>query len=81
MRKLTKKQKRMQRMVADIKGYISTYDGQVGYLDYSDDCFISDIVYGLGIAIDPKMNAWAMGFIKFKKELAIWLESHKDRVN
>jgi hypothetical protein len=81
MNRLTKKQKRMFKMVNDIKKYIDTYDKQIGYLDYTDDCFISDMIYAIGLSLDPKANEWATGFIKFKKELYCWLAKHEGRVN
>ena len=70
---MTKKQKRVERVVKRLQEYMNTYNEQVGYLDYSDETIIKDVLYGLGIALRPKHNAWATGFRKFKEELKKYL--------
>ena len=65
---LTKDQKRVMQIVEDLKHYINTYEAQPGYLGYTDETIILDMIYGLGIAIDPKYKM-SLGFDKFKKLL------------
>lgn len=67
--KLTKKQKRMRQAVDRIKHYVDTYDTQPGFLDYSDDTFIKDMLYGIGVALDQRKYAFAPGFDEFKRVL------------
>jgi hypothetical protein len=62
-------QKRMKLMVEYMKRYISTYDKQYGYECYSDQTFTYDILYGLGIALNPKEHRFADGFDTFKNKL------------
>jgi hypothetical protein len=66
-------QEKVKRAIAYLKHYIDTYDKQVGYLDYSDDCIINDILYGLGVALDPKEYLMAPGYNKFKERLKAFL--------
>lgn len=67
-KEITPAQRRMQDAVAYLKDYMGTYDKQYGYLDYSDDTLINDVLYGLGVALDPR-NKFADGFAAFKKVL------------
>ena len=75
------KQKRMVKAVESLKHYIDTYDKQPMYEDYTDACFINDIIYGLGIALDEKQYSMADGFIRFKTFLAGFLKEHEGKVN
>jgi len=65
---MNKKRKRVKQIVDDLKEYINTYEKQHGYLDYSDEIIINDMLYGIGLAIDKKYK-WHDGFEKFKKHL------------
>ena len=65
---MTKKQKRMKEIVKKFQHYVSTYDIQRGYIDYSDTTFIDDMLYGIGIAISDDYKL-APGFQKFKDML------------
>ena len=51
------------------------------YEDYTDACFINDIIYGLGIALDERQYSMADGFIRFKIFLADFLKEHEGKVN
>ena len=66
---MTKKQKRVFEIIKALKHYINTYENQIGYLDYSDEIIIKDMLYGIGIAIDEKYK-WGKGFDNFKNYLA-----------
>ena len=65
---MTKKQKRMKEIVNKFQKYVETYDKQHGYLDYTDNTFIDDMLYGIGIAISGDYK-FAQGFFKFKELL------------
>ena len=61
--------KRMELMVQYLKRYIDTYDNQYGYQNYSDTTLIDDILYGLGVALNPEKHQFADGFDTFKNKL------------
>ncbi len=67
-------QKRMKLMVKYFKAYIKTYDKQYGYENYSDTTFINDVLYGLGVAIDPNNHQYSNGFDVWKKKLMEFLK-------
>lgn len=67
--KLTRKQKRMRDMVERMRAYMNSYVDQYGYMDYTDDTFIDDVLYGLGISIDAKKYYAASGFEQFKDDI------------
>ena len=67
-KKLTAKQRRMKKAVESLQEYMNTYSNQTGYLDYSDETFINDVLYGIGIALEPEDHQFAQGFRKFLKE-------------
>ena len=67
---LTTRQKQVEIGIKYLKRYIDTYDKQFGYLDYTDETIIDDILYGLGVAIDSDEYKFASGFRKFKERLA-----------
>lgn len=60
----------MKDVVASLQKYVSTYDQQHGYENYSDETFIEDILYGIGKALDEKFEM-APGFQKFKEEVLL----------
>jgi hypothetical protein len=70
---LTKRQKRMQKIVAAMQLYVSTYNDQSSYLDYSDETLINDMLYGIGLALDDKEFYSGTGFDRFKKRLRGYL--------
>ena len=67
--KLNKVQKRMQEIVARFQHYVATYTNQAYYTDYADKTFVHDMLYGIGIALDPEKFHMSSGFEKFKTEL------------
>jgi hypothetical protein len=75
---MNKKQKRMKKAVEYMQNYINTYDKQTGYLDYSDDCFILDMIYGIGLALDSKDYEFADGFNNFKKVVVELIKEKSD---
>lgn len=66
-------QKRMKLMVQYLKEYIETYDKQYHYENYSDTILIDDILYGLGVALDPKAHQYADGYETWKNKLIQYL--------
>lgn len=65
----TRKQKRMGKIVKRFQEYVASYSQQMCYQDYSDETFIHDILYGIGIAFDKKQFGMADGYGKWKKKL------------
>jgi hypothetical protein len=60
---------RMKLMVEYIQDYMRTYTQQYNYQEYTDETFIQDILYGLGVAINPQDHRWADGFDRWKETL------------
>jgi len=71
---MTKKQKRMKTAIQDLVDYMATYELQERWLDCSDETFIDDVLYGLGVALDKNEHRWANGFDIFKEKLRKHLE-------
>lgn len=67
----------MKSVVEHLTKYIVTYKSQPGWEEYSDELFINDILYGLGVSLSDK-NQYATGFTKFKKELLTHLQNDLD---
>ncbi len=68
--------KRMELMVKYLQRYLETYDKQYGYQNYTDRTFINDILYGLGVALNPENHQYADGFDRWKKELIEFLKEN-----
>ena len=62
-------QERMKLMVKYLQRYMETYDQQYGYENYTDKTFIYDVVYCLGVALNPTEHQYANGFDKWKMKL------------
>lgn len=61
--------KSMKDIVADFEKYVVTYKSQADYENYSYETFINDMVYGIGLAINPETYMWADGYESFKIDL------------
>lgn len=72
-KKLTKAQKEMRERVYSLEKYVETYSGQPGYLDYSVITFTNDMLYGIGLALDPKRYRNADGYQEFLRVLKIFI--------
>lgn len=72
--KLTPAQERMRDAVASLQKYMATYDKQYGYLDYRDETYINDVLYGLGRSLDRRFE-FAGGFAEFKRFLLTHLKA------
>lgn len=66
----------MKKRVEYLQNYMNTYNKQMSYLDYRDETFIHDILYGLGVALDPEKHTWHGGYQKFKRFLREFLDKH-----
>lgn len=66
---LSRKQKRMRAVVARFQEYVRTYSDQACYDQYRDSTFIDDMLYGIGIAIEPNKHQAAPGYDAFKTKL------------
>lgn len=69
MKKLTAKQKRMQKAIRFMANYMSTYEQQPCSLDYTDKTFIDDVLYGLGFALGGEEHKYARGYDVWKEKL------------
>lgn len=69
------KRERMRNMVKSLTKYMETYDKQHGYENYTDTTFVDDVLYVLGIALQPEKYRYAGGYDEFKK----FLKDHLDR--
>jgi len=56
--------------------YMGTYKNQSGYEGYDPKTYIDDVLYGLGMSINPDMFRWNDGFKKFKVFLQEYLEKN-----
>jgi hypothetical protein len=70
--------KRMHNIVAAFQQYVEGYDKQPHYEEYSDETFISDMLYGIGIALDGGRYSFAGGFREWKKTLRERLDNDTD---
>jgi hypothetical protein len=61
--------KRMKLIVGRLQEYVRTYSDQAHFEDYSDTIFIDDMLYGIGLALEPLEHQCASGFDKFKAVL------------
>ena len=76
MAKPNKKQReKMKAAVAYMQEYVATYSNQPGFESYTEETYIDDILYGLGVSLDKK-NKWAGGFENFKERLRLHLRSN-----
>jgi len=67
---MTRRQKHVKHAIDYLVRFMATYSKQMGYLDYSDDTIIKDVIYGLGVALGGKQHMYASGFEKFRGRLS-----------
>lgn len=68
-KRLTAKQKRMQRAIRFLREYMDTYEAQAECLNYTDKTLIDDVLYALGVAFDPQQHKYASGYDVWKDKL------------
>jgi hypothetical protein len=71
---LTKRQKRMQKAIEYMSRYMAEYHKQQCCLDYSDETFIDDVLYGLGVALHGTPCTYAQGYETWKRKLRAHLK-------
>jgi hypothetical protein len=71
------RKKRMALMVKYLQRYMETYPKQYGYENYNDFTFIDDLLYGLGVALNPKEHQFATGYDVWKQKLIEFLNGNK----
>lgn len=77
-KRLTQRQKRMAAIILRMQDFMRDYDQQIGGLDYPDHVFIDDVLYGLGVALDPDAHMFALGFDAWRAKLMAHLERNID---
>lgn len=55
--------------LSTLKHYVNSYDTQLGWKEYTEETFMKDMVYGVGISIDEKYT-YKDGFELFLKKLS-----------
>ena len=73
-RKPQTRKTRITEAVKYLQEYMNTYHLQFQYADYSDETYIEDVLYGLGVSLSKEYQ-FAGGFRKFKKLLREHLAS------
>lgn len=68
-KRLTAKQKRMQRAIRFLRDYMDTYEAQSECLNYTDKMLIDDVLYALGVAFEPQLHKYANGYEAWKNKL------------
>lgn len=62
----------IQNAVEYLQDYWKDYSSQSGYTKFSDQTFVDDALYAIGVSINKNEYSAAQGFDKFKK----WLQHH-----
>lgn len=68
-RDVDRARKRMRLIVGRLQEYVRTYSDQAHYDTYSDSIFLDDMLYGIGIALEPLEHEGPDGFQKFRAKL------------
>lgn len=63
--------------VSYLARYMESYDKQTGFEGYSSKTYINDVLYGLGMSLNPELFRWNNGFEKFKVFLQEYLEKNE----
>ncbi len=61
-----------------LSDYLNTYEDQAGIDDYTVETWIEDILYGLGMSLDPAAHKWASGHVEFKNKLREYLSQNAE---
>ena len=59
-----------------LQDYINTYEKQSGIDNYTVETFVNDIIYGLGMSLDPDAHKWAKGHLEFEGKLREFLDQN-----
>jgi hypothetical protein len=71
------RKKRMVLMVKYLQQYMETYPNQYGYENYNDFTFIDDLLYGLGVVLNPEEHRFSNGYDVWKQKLIEFLNENK----
>lgn len=58
-----------------LENYWRTYVDQAGFEEYSEETFLADALYGIGVAISEEYKC-AGGYDRFKDVLRDFLDAH-----
>jgi len=58
----------IKQAIKEMEDYVSTYTRQHGYERFSEQTFLDDMLYGIGISISGEYR-FAQGFDQFKQRL------------
>ena len=64
-------------MVKYLQQYMETYPNQYGYENYNDFTFIDDLLYGLGVVLNPEEHRFSNGYDVWKQKLIEFLNGNK----
>lgn len=64
----------------DFVRYVDSYDEQSNWKNYPIYTFVNDMVYGLGIALEPNEHYGPDGYISWMRRLRAHLEVEIDRL-
>lgn len=73
-----KQRRRMKKAVEHLQKYMMTYSNQAGYLNYSDETLIDDVLYGLGVALNERYR-YRDGFDLFRQRLFEHIKREEDK--
>src|ERR1700735_1863634 len=65
----SKRRARMRKIVEAFQVYVATYTDQPSYEDYSDKTFTEDMLYGIGLALNPEKFHSSSGYERFKSDV------------
>jgi hypothetical protein len=65
----TKNRKEMRDIVARFQEYVATYSNQDFFEIYPINTFIEDMIYGVGIAVEPEKFRGSDGYERFREYL------------
>ncbi len=69
----------IEQSLKSFQEYLRDYDKQGGFHEYAPETWVLDILYGLGLSLDPKGHKWASGAEKFNRELLAFLKERYER--
>jgi len=63
-----------KKIIEDIQKYVVDSCDQRHYIGFSEERIIHDIIYGLGLALDPEEYSYQDGYERFKEFLIKFLK-------
>lgn len=59
--------------------YVDSYDDQPHWKEYSQSIYINDMLYGLGVSLDPTNYKWASGYDEWLHVLKDFIEEELEK--